>query len=156
MLMYTKFLSEEINRYYEKLFENLKLGDSYKNVYAHLNQVINTINCLVDQEVQKGKLHSLINASKVLTALGRINTPENQQDSTLISTIGLIQTDKAYKVEQTDSEKLDIDYLPSLANKLLEIPKYPKELIGIDFGTEYSSDTKIKTKLPIKTPTDNN
>ena len=150
LLMYTKFLGEEIKDYYEKLYEAKMLGVEFPNIYSYLRTVVKAMNTSVNKEIEAGNLTSFINNAGSLDNLGRLHTPENLENKLMLSAIRVIHADKYYKLEQSDPEKTDPDYFPNMTKKLLEIPKYPKELIGIDFGTKYSSDgnngIKIKTK----------
>ena len=150
MLIYTKFLGEEIKKYYEKLYEAKMLGVQYPNIYTYINKVISVLNDTVNKEIKSGNLRGFINNVESLNSLGRLKTPEALDNKLMMLSTRLIHTDKIAKLERTDSIKSDPDYLPNISQKFLDIPKYPKELISMDFDTTYSINSTNSNLIKIK------
>ena len=140
LLMYTKFLNNEIERYYNNLYEATTLDLEYPNIYTYLNKIIDNMSACIDQGI---KNNSSVTNKEILTSLGRPITDENIYSIEMFKTTRLITYDKWNKLDQGDEEKSRNNYLPNLATGLLKILDYPKELIGI-FDSESKDKVLVK------------
>lgn len=126
LLLYIKFLGEQIKQYYTNLYQMRMMGiDYYPDVYSYINSIMEIINKLVEEHLSK---NSIPFPSEIINRLGQTNLSLNHCNHELFGIVRLLLTMKKIEIkdyfdyyEESEPLRNEDSDLSILSTKLLKI-----------------------------------
>lgn len=144
LLLYIKFLSEQINDYFKKLYQARILGYDFPNVYQYISYLINNMNECIDDSI---KNHYRPLPIDIINHLGQSQDDIIKYELELYDIIDLIFNQKGLKQSKNSkcySEvnliEIEPDDLTIVINDLLKLLEVPIEEVHAKQEESYNKN----------------
>lgn len=165
LLLYIKFLGEQIKQYFLNAYQMKIMGFDYPDVYEYVNRLIANINMCIDDNIKNNRRPLPID---IINYLGQERKNIDKYNYALYNIIDLLLKEKGFKlkngfyyrreIEPTNQEVEDLSVLANNLLKLLELPKKDFNILEakvIDNLKHYLESNTNKAKTPTLKKTKN-